>query len=150
MTIPFMDEQISSMDESAICGCHPWMEEHHPWMKVLSFDVIHKWRNLTQAMDEIQSRYQEGWQKRTFTGGLFRGYFNGIAHARNFARKHFGYSGDYNAAEKHSARAVAHGRGQRAFVQITKTDGVYKAQLIQHRKDQRELQLLQPLQLRHS
>ncbi|MDA7644542.1 S46 family peptidase [Verrucomicrobiales bacterium] len=40
-----------------------------------------KYAPVLEAMDEIQSRYQEGWQKRTFTGGLFRGYFNGIAHA---------------------------------------------------------------------
>ena len=32
-------------------------------------------------MDEIQKRYQEGWQKRTFSSGLFRGYFNGIFNA---------------------------------------------------------------------
>jgi hypothetical protein len=40
-----------------------------------------KYAPILRAMDEIQGRYQEGWQKRTFTGGLFRGYFNGIAHA---------------------------------------------------------------------
>ena len=40
-----------------------------------------KYAPILQAMDEIQSRYQEGWQKRTFTGGLFRGYFNGIFNA---------------------------------------------------------------------
>ena len=34
MTIPSMDEQISSMNESVIYGCHPWMEEPHPWIKM--------------------------------------------------------------------------------------------------------------------
>ena len=33
-----MDEQISSMDGSVINGCHPWMEEPHPWMKVSLMD----------------------------------------------------------------------------------------------------------------
>ena len=46
MTIPYMDEQISSMDGSVINECHPWMEEPHPWMKVLPVDVIHGWSNL--------------------------------------------------------------------------------------------------------
>ena len=41
MTIPSMDEQISSMDGSVINGCHPWKEEPHPWMKVSSVDDIH-------------------------------------------------------------------------------------------------------------
>ena len=41
-----MGKQISSMDKSVINGCHPWMEEPHPWMKVSSVDVIHGWRNL--------------------------------------------------------------------------------------------------------
>jgi hypothetical protein len=40
-----------------------------------------KYAPVVKAMDEIQSRYQEGWQKRVFTGGLFRGYFNGIFNA---------------------------------------------------------------------
>ena len=30
--IPSMDGETSSMDESIICGCHPWMEKCHPWM----------------------------------------------------------------------------------------------------------------------
>ncbi|MFT4637684.1 MAG: hypothetical protein ACI8T1_000994, partial [Verrucomicrobiales bacterium] len=37
-----------------------------------------KYAPVLASMDEIQSRYQEGWQKRTFSSGLFRGYFNGI------------------------------------------------------------------------
>ena len=36
-----MYEQISSMNESVIRECHPWMEEPHPWMKVSSLDVVH-------------------------------------------------------------------------------------------------------------
>ena len=40
MTIPSMDEQISSMDGSVINGCHPWKKEPHPWMKVSSVDDI--------------------------------------------------------------------------------------------------------------
>ena len=44
LTIPFIDEQISSMDESTICRCHPWMEEPYPWMKVSSADDIHELR----------------------------------------------------------------------------------------------------------
>ena len=34
MTIPSMDEQISSMAKSVNPGCHPWMEKAHPRMKV--------------------------------------------------------------------------------------------------------------------
>ena len=41
-----MDGETSSMDESVTCGCHPWIEEPNPWMKVSSVDVIHWWRNL--------------------------------------------------------------------------------------------------------
>ena len=33
MKIPSMDGETSSMDESAILGCHPWMEKCHPWME---------------------------------------------------------------------------------------------------------------------
>jgi hypothetical protein len=40
-----------------------------------------KYAPVLESMDEIQQRYQEGWQKRTFTSGLFRGYFNGIFNA---------------------------------------------------------------------
>ena len=69
--------------------------------------------------------------------------FDGIGHARNFARKHF--NGCYNASEQHSARAVAQGRGSSAYVEITKTDHAYKAQVAQYRQDQRELEVLQPL-----
>ena len=38
MTIPSMDEQISSMDGSVIGGCHPWMEKPHPWMTFMDED----------------------------------------------------------------------------------------------------------------
>ena len=55
-----MDGEISSMDESVIPGCNPWMEKYHPWMekyhlwmekchpwmKVSSMDDIHGWRNI--------------------------------------------------------------------------------------------------------
>ena len=62
--------------------------------------------------------------------------FNGIAHARNFARKHF--AGQYNAAEGHSADAVPLGTGRRARVEITKTLHAHNARLQQHTRDQKE------------
>ena len=45
MTMPSMDEQISSMDggtssmdESIIGGCPPWMEKPHQWMTSMDED----------------------------------------------------------------------------------------------------------------
>ena len=34
-----MDGETSSMDESIICGCHPWMEKGHPWMSSMDRDM---------------------------------------------------------------------------------------------------------------
>ena len=42
----YMNEQISSMDESVIRGCHPWMKKPHPLMKVSSMNAIHGWSTL--------------------------------------------------------------------------------------------------------
>ena len=33
MKTPSLDGETSSMDESAILGCHSWMEKCHPWME---------------------------------------------------------------------------------------------------------------------
>ena len=38
MTIPSMDGGTSSVDESDIRGCHPWMEKPHPWMTSIDED----------------------------------------------------------------------------------------------------------------
>ena len=32
MEVAFMDGGTSSIDESAICGFYPWMENLYPWM----------------------------------------------------------------------------------------------------------------------
>ena len=48
--------------------------------------------------------------------------FNGISHARNWASKYFGYG----VQNGYSARADAGGRGQGAFVTLTKTKGVHE------------------------
>ena len=32
-----MDGGTSSIDKSVICGCHPWMETPHPWMKMRDY-----------------------------------------------------------------------------------------------------------------
>ena len=40
-----------------------------------------KYTPVLAEMDRIQKKYQENWQKRTFTSRLFSGYFNGIANA---------------------------------------------------------------------
>ncbi len=40
-----------------------------------------KYAPVLAKMDEIQKRYQKGWQRRVFTRGLFHGYFNGIFNA---------------------------------------------------------------------
>ena len=59
MKIPSMDGETSSMDEtdeSAILGCHPWMEKCHKWMSSMdgemsSMDGIHGWRQRMTDMD---------------------------------------------------------------------------------------------------
>ena len=69
-----MNGETSSMDESAILGCHPWMEKCHPWMSSMdgnmssidgetsSMDDIHGWhfsihgwhpRMALSSMDEV-------------------------------------------------------------------------------------------------
>ena len=40
-----------------------------------------KYAPVLAKMDEIQKRYEQDWQKRVFTRGLFHGYFNGIFNA---------------------------------------------------------------------
>ena len=39
MKIPSMDGEPSSMDESAILGCHPWIEKCHLWMSSMDGEV---------------------------------------------------------------------------------------------------------------
>ena len=51
MKIPSMDGETSSMDESAILGCHPWMEKCHPWM-----EKCHPWMS---SMDGEMSSVDE-------------------------------------------------------------------------------------------
>ena len=46
MTITYMDEQISSKDESVIREYHLWMEKLHSWMELSSMNAIHGWRTL--------------------------------------------------------------------------------------------------------
>ena len=39
MKIPSMDEEASSIDESAILGCHPWIERCHVWMSSMDREI---------------------------------------------------------------------------------------------------------------
>ena len=39
MKIPSMDGETSSMNESAVHGCYPWMEKYHPWMSSLDGEM---------------------------------------------------------------------------------------------------------------
>ena len=57
MTIPYMDEQISSMDESVIHWSHPLMENPHPRMYVQEYHLwmdtliheLHSWMKMTDG-----------------------------------------------------------------------------------------------------
>ena len=49
--------------------------------------------------------------------------FNGISHARNWAGKYFGY---YGVKSGYSATAIPGGRGQSAYVTLTKTNGIHE------------------------
>ena len=44
MAVSSMDGDTSSLDESVIGGCHPWMEKPHPWMTSTDEDDrLHTW-----------------------------------------------------------------------------------------------------------
>ena len=86
---------------------------------------------------------------------VYSASFTGIAHARDFASKHGGYSqprygssvpqGYNNSSEKTSAIWTPSGAGKNAHVKIEKTDDAYKRRLKQYEDDQRELKNLGPL-----
>ena len=44
------------MDESAILGCHPWMEKCHPWMKTTD-DGHGQSNNKMKFQSEIEGNY---------------------------------------------------------------------------------------------
>ena len=75
---------------------------------------------------------------------VYKGSFNGIKHARNFASEH-GSGQGYNTSEKTSATWTPSGVGGRAKVTIQKTGGAYKHILEMYEEHQRELKSLEPL-----
>ena len=47
-----MHGEITSMDESVIWECDPWMEKSHLWMKVSSVLIIHGCHPRMKATDD--------------------------------------------------------------------------------------------------
>lgn len=72
--------------------------------------------------------------------------FGSIKEARRFVSMHFSeMGGSMLHNRKYSACATAHGRGKDSYVLIEKTDILYKEQVRQYAKDQKELKELQSL-----
>jgi len=69
-------------------------------------------------------------QSQKFSG------FNGVPHARNWANKHFGS----RCAAGYSATASPDGRGQGAFVAVTKTKVAHEQATLRYQTDKEELE----------